>query len=102
MKRKNFPKAVIFDLDGVITQTARLHFLAWKRTFDDYLKKKLKEFKEFTYKDYLLYVDGKPRYEGVRSFLSSRNIKLAWGAPSDSPEKETICGLGNKKNIFFS
>jgi len=101
MRRKNFPKAVIFDLDGVITQTARLHFLAWKKTFDDYLKKKLKEFKEFTYKDYLLYVDGKPRYEGVRSFLSSRDIKLAWGAPSDSPEKETICGLGNKKNVLF-
>jgi len=97
---KKLPSAVIFDLDGVITQTAHLHFLAWKKTFDDYLKRKRK-FREFTYDDYLLYVDGKPRYEGVRSFLSSRGIKLSWGNFSDSPCKETICGLGNKKNIIF-
>ena len=97
---KRLPSAVIFDLDGVITQTAHLHFLAWKKTFDEYLRRK-REFREFTYDDYLLYVDGKPRYEGVRSFLSSRGIKLSWGNSSDSPRKETICGLGNKKNIIF-
>ena len=96
---------VIFDLDGVITKTALVHEEAWKKVFDEYLKivsrRESKAFVEFTYKDYLDYVDGKPRYEGVKSFLESRNIRIDWGNPSDSPDKETVCGIGNKKNSIF-
>ncbi len=103
----SYLEGIILDLDGVITQTARLHFLAWKETFDEYLRlreKRDKEpFREFTHEaDYLAYVDGKPRYEGVRSFLESRGINLEFGSPLDSPDKETICGLGNKKNLRFN
>jgi len=99
-------EGAIFDLDGVITQTARIHFKAWKSTFDEYLNEKSKEtgivFKPFTYEgDYLPYVDGKPRYMGVKSFLDSRDIVLPYGEPSDSTERETICGIGNKKNETF-
>ncbi|MHA1560604.1 MAG: HAD-IA family hydrolase [Promethearchaeota archaeon] len=99
--------AVVFDLDGVITQTADLHSLAWKTMFDEFLLERKKHnnehFKEFTYKnDYLPYVDGKPRYKGVNSFLKSRNITLPFGDPSDSPEKQTVCGLGNRKNILIN
>ncbi|MBD3202807.1 beta-phosphoglucomutase family hydrolase [Candidatus Woesearchaeota archaeon] len=106
MKNMKFD-AVIFDLDGVITQTASLHSLAWKQMFDNYLKKHSKKtgkkFREFTHeKDYLSYVDGKPRYKGVKSFLESRDIKLPYGIPSDLPNKETVCGLGNKKNKLFN
>lgn len=100
------PKAIIFDLDGVITQTALVHEEAWKEMFDEYLRLREKRdgepFKEFKKpEDYLEYVDGKPRYEGVRSFLESRNISLSYGNPDDSPDTETICGLGNKKNKRF-
>ncbi len=100
------PKAVIFDLDGVITQTALVHEEAWKEMFDEYLRLRQERdgepFKEFRKpQDYLEYVDGKPRYEGVRSFLESRGIKLSYGSPEDKPEEETICGLGNKKNKKF-
>jgi len=100
-------KAVIFDLDGVITRTAKVHSLAWKTMFDGYLRLREEKygepFKEFNHeKDYLTYVDGKPRYRGVESFLLSRGINLEWGGPSDSPDKETICGLGNKKNSSFN
>ncbi|HDN85777.1 MAG: trehalose-phosphatase [Candidatus Omnitrophota bacterium] len=95
-------EAIVFDLDGVVTQTAHLHFQAWKQTFDEYLRFKEKEnFKEFTEKDYLEYVDGRPRYDGVKTFLSSRGIQISWGEPSDSSGEETICGLGNKKNAIF-
>ncbi len=98
--------AVIFDLDGVITKTATVHSHAWKKMFDDYLKFREKEhneaFKEFTQNDYLAFVDGKPRYDGVKSFLESRGIKLPFGTPEDSAEKETVCGLGNKKNVAFN
>jgi beta-phosphoglucomutase family hydrolase len=99
--------AVIFDLDGVITQTALVHSAAWKSMFDNYLREREKKhgepFREFTVKgDYLPYVDGKPRYDGVKSFLESRGISLPWGDPSDPPEKETICGIGNRKNIAFN
>jgi trehalose-phosphatase len=105
MSEFNFD-AVIFDLDGVITDTAVLHVESWKDTFDDFLKKRESEggekFKEFTHKgDYLPYVDGKPRYEGVKSFLDSRGIEIPFGSPEDSLDKETICGLGNKKNDQF-
>lgn len=95
--------AVIFDLDGVITKTALVHAAAWKEMFDEFLrdweKKTGKPFLEFTHlNDYLPYVDGKPRYKGVESFLKSRNIKIPYGTPEDSPNTETICGLGNRKN----
>ena len=98
--------AVIFDLDGVITKTATVHSHAWKKMFDDYLKLREKEhgevFKEFTQDDYLTFVDGKPRYDGVKSFLESRGINLPFGTPDDPAEMETVCGLGNKKNVAFN
>ncbi len=100
-------KAVIFDLDGVITQTALVHSTAWKEMFDqflmDYSKKTGTPFVAFTHEDdYLTYVDGKPRYEGVKSFLESRGIQLPYGNPDDLPEMETYCGVGNRKNIAFN
>jgi len=99
-------KGAIFDLDGVITQTARVHFKAWKLTFDEFLRNKAEEdgseFKPFTYEDdYLPHVDGKPRYKGVKAFLESRDILVPHGEPSDNPHKETVCGIGNKKNETF-
>jgi trehalose 6-phosphate phosphatase len=95
--------AVIFDLDGVITKTAGVHSRAWKRLFDEYLEKHSKgDWKAFDDEDYRRYVDGKPRYEGVKSFLESRGIKLPYGSPGDEPEKETVCGLGNRKNRYFN
>ena len=99
--------AVIFDLDGVITKTALVHSAAWKRMFDEYLRehaaKTGEKFVEFSHeKDYLPYVDGKPRYKGVESFLQSRGITLPFGDPSDDPGKETVCGLGNRKNQAFN
>ncbi len=99
-------KAVIFDLDGVITKTANVHSRAWKKMFDEYLQSRAKEtgeeFKEFTTEDYLHYVDGKPRYDGVKSFLEHRNIHLPFGTPDDDPQEDTVCGLGNRKNIAFN
>ena len=89
-------KGAVFDLDGVITETAKVHFLAWKEMFDEFLKKK--KLAEFTEKDYYDYVDGKPRYDGVKSFLESRKIDLSFGTVNDDASKKTICGLGNKKN----
>ena len=98
--------AVIFDLDGVITKTAIVHAHAWKKMFDSFLKEYAKkqgaDFVPFdTQSDYLQYVDGKPRYEGIKSFLESREIELPIGDPSDSLEQLTICGLGTKKNQMF-
>lgn len=106
MSKYNFD-AIIFDLDGVITQTASIHSKAWKQMFDGYLKQREMEnnepFKEFTHNyDYLNYVDGKPRFKGVKSFLEARGIRIPYGNPTDSPQKETICGLGNKKNKIFN
>lgn len=99
--------AVIFDLDGVITKTALVHSTAWKKMFDGYLRERETKygepFREFTLKDdYLPFVDGKPRYKGVESFLESRGISIPYGDPSDNPEKETVCGIGNRKNIAFN
>ena len=108
MKKDKFPafEAVIFDLDGVITKTAVTHAAAWKKMFDEYLLTRKRKYAElfiaFTQTDYLAYVDGKPRYNGVASFLESRNIVLPWGSPDDSPETETVCGLGNRKNEVFN
>ncbi len=106
MSRYSF-QSVIFDLDGVITKTATVHAHAWKKTFDEYLqlreKRNKEPFQEFTYQtDYLKFVDGKPRYQGVKKFLESRNIGIPFGDPSDPPDKETICGIGNKKNHVFN
>jgi alpha,alpha-trehalase len=94
--------AVIFDLDGVVTRTARVHAAAWKKLFDAFLAEREEGFEPFDVEgDYLRYVDGKPRYEGVKSFLASRGIELPFGAPGDEPGWETVCGLGNLKNSFF-
>lgn len=99
--------AVIFDMDGVITKTAITHAAAWKKMFDEYLRKREKEhgeeFVPFTHEgDYLPYVDGKPRYKGVASFLESRGIDIPFGETEDTPDMETVCGLGNRKNIAFN
>jgi len=99
--------AVVFDLDGVITRTASVHSAAWKQMFDEFLtaysEKTGQPFQEFTHADdYLPYVDGKPRYKGVASFLKSRGIELPYGDPSDPPHRETVCGLGNRKNELFN
>lgn len=99
-------EAAILDLDGVITRTAKTHARAWKRMFDEYLQRRSEkteeEFQPFSIeKDYYAYVDGKPRYEGVRSFLESRGIQLDYGEPDDPPARETYCGLGNRKNELF-
>lgn len=107
MPAKYLFEAVIFDLDGVITRTALVHSHAWKKMFDDYLRQRERQhgeaFREFTQKDdYLPYVDGKPRYEGVKSFLESRGIHIPFGDPADTVEMETVCGLGNRKNITFN
>ncbi len=98
--------AVIFDLDGVVTDTARVHARAWKQMFDQYLGRRARDrgedFEAFdSVGDYKRYVDGKPRYDGVRSFLESRGIELERGQPDDDPERETVCGLGNRKNKIF-
>jgi beta-phosphoglucomutase family hydrolase len=99
--------AVVFDLDGVVTKTSVVHAAAWKSLFDTYLRTRAAhlghDFRAFDEKsDYRLYVDGKPRYDGVHDFLASRGIELQWGSPSDPPEVETVCGLGNRKNVFFN
>jgi beta-phosphoglucomutase family hydrolase len=96
-------RACLFDLDGVLTQTAKVHAAAWKEMFDAYLRTRAartaEEFVPFDpVADYDEYVDGKPRYEGVQSFLAARGIQLERGAPSDPPDAETIDGLGNRKN----
>jgi beta-phosphoglucomutase family hydrolase len=95
--------ACLFDLDGVLTQTAKVHAAAWKQMFDEYLKQRSQqqgdEFVPFDeHDDYDDYVDGKPRYDGVKSFLQSRDIELPQGSPEDPPSAETIDGLGNRKN----
>lgn len=99
--------AAIFDMDGVITRTAAVHSRAWKEMFDGYLRGRAAReggaFREFTHEhDYLRYVDGRPRYQGVEQFLLSRGIVLPHGAAGDAPAAETICGLGNRKNELFN
>jgi beta-phosphoglucomutase family hydrolase len=95
--------ACLFDLDGVLTQTAKVHAAAWKQMFDDYLRKRARRTGEAfvpfdPIREYDQYVDGKPRYDGVRAFLASRGVKLPEGDPDDTPDAETIHGLGNRKN----
>jgi alpha,alpha-trehalase len=98
-------EAVIFDLDGVITDTASVHAAAWKRMFDRFLADRAdregEDQQPFSTDDYYLYVDGKPRYEGVDSFLASRGISVPRGEPGDPPAAETVCGLGNRKDELF-
>jgi beta-phosphoglucomutase family hydrolase len=99
--------AVLFDLDGVITDTANLHAACWKQMFDEYLEKRAARggelFRPFDLAtDYRLYVDGKPRFDGVRDFLKSRGIELPEGSPDDPPEVETVGGLGNRKNNLIN
>jgi beta-phosphoglucomutase family hydrolase len=99
--------AVLFDLDGVITNTASVHAACWKQMFDQYLRERAErrgeEFRPFDpATDYRLYVDGKPRFDGVRDFLASRGISLPEGSHDDPPEAETIGGLGNRKNLLVN
>ena len=99
--------AVLLDLDGVITDTASLHATCWKGMFDAYLEKRALQrgevFRPFDITtDYRLYVDGKPRFDGVRDFLKSRDIELREGTPDDPPQAETVSGLGNRKNELLN
>ena len=102
MTRHNY-EAVLFDMDGVVTDTASIHAACWKTMFDEFLRKRAarhaEPFRAFDIlTDYKLHVDGKPRYQGVRDFLKSRNIVLPEGTPQDPATAETVCGLGNRKN----
>ncbi len=99
-------RALLFDLDGVLTRTARVHAAAWARLFDEFLGQAppdigadLRPFDPET--DYVRYVDGRRRYDGVAAFLASRSIALPYGSPDDPPDSRTICGLGNRKNEYF-
>lgn len=85
--------AVLFDLDGVITPTAEIHERAWAELFSGF---------DYDQGDYLAYIDGKPRYDGVAAFLASRGVELPWGDPGDPPGDDTICAMGNKKNDKFN
>jgi beta-phosphoglucomutase family hydrolase len=92
-------RACLFDLDGVLTQTARVHRSAWRETFDALLHGcQGDNFKPFTDADYHEYVDGKPRRDGVRDFLASRGVRLPEGDPDDPPSAHTVAGVGNRKN----
>ena len=95
--------ACLFDMDGVVTQTALVHAAAWKQMFDDFLRERAEQtgekFVPFdSSRDYDQYVDGKPRLDGTRSFLQSRGISLPEGSPGDKPGSPTVEGLSNKKN----
>jgi len=106
MKAQSCCSGAIFDLDGVITQTAKVHFSAWKQTFDTFLAKRKglseQQKRPFTYEeDYVPYVDGKPRYQGVKSFLESRDVSIPFGKPTDATNRVSVCGVGNRKNELF-
>lgn len=98
-------EAVIFDMDGVVTRTATLHIRAWTRLFDEYLdlrRARGEAHQPFDpVREYLAYVDGKPRYDGVQSFLESRDIPIPYGGREDGRDAETACGLGNRKDQYF-
>jgi beta-phosphoglucomutase family hydrolase len=98
--------AFLFDLDGVLTRTASVHASAWKKLFDSFLEQRATQagepFVPFDIDtDYLRYVDGKPRYDGVAAFLKSRGIELPWGAPEDGPDVQSVRALGNLKDRYF-
>jgi beta-phosphoglucomutase family hydrolase len=94
-------EALLFDLDGVLTPTAEVHMQAWSRLFTAYLAAKGIA-AAYTDDDYFTYIDGRPRYDGVRAFLASRGVTLPEGLPDDPPDRETVCGLGNRKNTTFN
>jgi len=94
--------AVIFDLDGVVTDTASVHAEAWKQVFDDVLRREQGPgIRPFSDEDYREYVDGKPRYDGARDFLASRALDLPFGSPADPPSARTVCGIANRKDALF-
>jgi len=93
-------RALLFDLDGVLTPTAEVHMRAWSRLFTSYLA--AHGAAPYTEQDYFDHIDGKPRYDGVRSLLVSRGIHLPEGTPDDGPDADTVCGLGNRKNAEFT
>ena len=94
-------RAILFDLDGVLTPTADVHMRAWSELFNAFLST-MPEQSPYTDDDYYQFVDGKPRYAGVRDFLASRGIVLPDGDPSDAPGDTTVCALGNRKNAVFN
>ncbi|WP_127357391.1 HAD family hydrolase [Actinacidiphila soli] len=96
-------RACLFDLDGVLTKTAVVHAAAWKQTFDDFLRRRDGAgFRPFdAVADYDEYVDGRPRADGVRAFLASRGIELPEGVADDPPDRDTVHGLGNRKNVLL-
>ncbi|CAM2940566.1 beta-phosphoglucomutase family hydrolase [Prescottella defluvii] len=91
----------LFDMDGVVTDTARVHARAWTRLFDEFLDGRGRGEPHFTPDDYVTYVDGRPRVDGVASFLASRSIDVPRGDPSDPPEADTVCGLAARKDALF-
>ena len=93
--------AVLFDLDGVLTPTADIHMRAWSELFNTVLTGRGVT-EPYTDADYFAFVDGKPRYDGVASFLASRGLEVPYGDPADPPDAETVCGLGNRKNALFN
>jgi beta-phosphoglucomutase family hydrolase len=93
-------RALLFDLDGVLTPTAEVHMRAWSRLFTPYLA--AHGVAPYTEQDYFAFIDGKPRYDGVRSLLHDRGIDLPEGTPADDPTLDTVCGLGNRKNAEFT
>ena len=92
---------MLYDLDGVLTPTALVHMRAWQEMFSGHLATHHPTQPPYTDEDYFLWVDGKPRYAGVRGFLESRGIDLPEGDPTDAPDALTVCGLGNRKNAVF-
>jgi len=92
--------AVLFDLDGVITPTAEVHMRAWAAMFSEFLARRGSA--PYSQQDYFAHIDGKPRYDGVAALLAARAIELPWGDPADEPSAETVCGLGNRKNLMFN
>ncbi len=93
--------AVLFDLDGVLTPTARVHMHAWQHLFDE-LFAAWGVTPPYTDQDYYEYVDGKKRYDGVAAVLRSRSVEVRWGDPADPPTADTVCGIGNRKNAVFA
>jgi beta-phosphoglucomutase family hydrolase len=91
-------RVCLFDLDGVLTRTATVHFAAWKRTFDEFLQRHDPGQAEFAQLDYNRYVDGKHRADGVRGFLASRGITLPEGSPEDPPDAATVQAIATRKN----
>jgi beta-phosphoglucomutase family hydrolase len=94
-------RAVIFDMDGVLTETATVHEAAWAKIFDRFLAARPGAFRPFSHDDYLRHVDGKPRLDGVRDFLAARGIELPEGSPDDAADADTVHGLGRRKNDVF-